>query len=175
MHRSLWELRKEKRWLSEKAKLLENLPRERQKGIPSLYLKAISKCPSALRHPSLLQHTHTPDPPRGESKSSKDLQNANYNEPPQEEIPHLLTTFACPTHRERKSTSPQLPPRLQEPPSLGNQPSCQPWLPASASHLAVAIKKMLPFHFHPMQSSKNGRGSKSEFKLLFTGVNIFTR
>lgn len=51
VHRSLWELRKEKRWLSEKAKLLENLPRERQKGIPSLYLKAISKRPSALKAP----------------------------------------------------------------------------------------------------------------------------
>lgn len=59
VHRSLWELRKEKRWLSEKAKLLENLPRERQNGILSLYLKTISKCPSALRHPSLLQHTHS--------------------------------------------------------------------------------------------------------------------
>lgn len=173
MHRSLWELSKEKRRLSEKAKLPENLPRERQKGMRSLYLKAISRRPSAFRHPGLLRHT--PAPPPAESKSSKDLENANYDEPPQEEIPHLLTASACP-HAEREN--PPLPSFLhvyRNPPSLGNQPSCQPWRPAAAGHLAVAIKKMLPFHFHPMQSSKNGRGSKSEFKLLFTGVNIFTR
>lgn len=57
VHRSLWELSKEKRWLSEKAKLPENLPRERQKGMRSLYLKAISGRPSAFRHPGLLQHS----------------------------------------------------------------------------------------------------------------------
>lgn len=46
MHTGLWELRnKEKEWLSEKAKLSENLPKDMQKHILTLYLKAISKYP----------------------------------------------------------------------------------------------------------------------------------
>lgn len=67
------------------------------------------------------------------------------------------------------------PPRLQEPPGLGSQPSCQPWQLAPASHLAVAIKMTIPFHFHQMQSSKKRRGSKSEFKLLFIRSQYFHR
>lgn len=46
-------------------------------------------------------------------------------------------------------------------------------MPASASQLVVAIKMMPPFHFHKMQSSKNRRGSKSKFKLLFTRSQYF--
>lgn len=47
VHRNPWELRKEEGWLSENAKLLENLPKLSAETILGLYLKAISKYPSA--------------------------------------------------------------------------------------------------------------------------------
>lgn len=44
VHTGLWDLRKEeKEWLSKKAKLPENLPKDMQKHILNPYLKATSK------------------------------------------------------------------------------------------------------------------------------------
>lgn len=47
VRRNPWELRKEEGWLSANAKLLENLPKLSAETILGLYLKAISKYPSA--------------------------------------------------------------------------------------------------------------------------------
>lgn len=92
--------------------------------------------------------------------------------PPQEESSGPQTTPACPSEEE-SHLSPSCLCVYRNPPSLGKQPSCEPWQPSSDSHLAVAIKMMLPFHFHRMQSFRNRRGSKSEFKLLFTRNQYF--
>lgn len=96
--------------------------------------------------------------------------------PPKKPNPGQLTTSACPN--EGKPTSPQLPPRLQEPLGLGTEPSCQPWRPASASswarHLTPAINTMLPCHFHLMPSPKDGRGCRS-VKAPFHKESLFSQ
>jgi uncharacterized protein YqjF (DUF2071 family) len=60
-------------------------------------------------------------------------------------------------------------------PRPGNSSQLAALAAAWASHLAVAIKMMLPFYYHRMQSSKNGRASKSELSSFFTGSQYFSQ
>lgn len=87
--------------------------------------------------------------------------------------PGPLATSACPTKRGKPHLSSAASSTLTETPGPGRAAQLSALAARLASHLAVAIKTMLPVHFHQMQSSENGERLKSEFKLLFTRSQYF--
>lgn len=134
-------------------------------------MKTISKSPCARTHCSLLHHTLCPSPC---CEPNKDLECKFQRVSPGRKL-RPADHFCMPT----KVENPPLPgfPHITGTPGLGNHPSRQPWLSLGCWPQSVIwqwqSKGRLLFIFPPVQSSKNGRISKSEFKPFFTRESIY--
>lgn len=90
---------------------------------------------------------------------------------PKEENSGPLTTPACPTKGEKPPLASFLP-VYRNPQAWENSPAVSPGHPLVGQSSGGGNQKDA-FHFHRMHSSKDRRGSKSEFKLLFTRNQYF--
>lgn len=162
-HESLWEPRKDGR--QRKRNYLKIFQSEVQKGTPRL---SEGHCQVPLCIKALLQLIHSAPPHAQVQQGSRTckLQRASPGR-----NPRPADHFSMP-HQGRKPTSPQLPPHLQEAPGREIGPA------ASPGCLPPVIWPWQSKRCFPVISTKCDRprtGAQNQFKLLFTGVSIFTR